>query len=358
MLQDLFHNATILIAILSIQNQVFKNKEISPSSPFKTRVLFGLLSSFLGMLLMINTVEIMPGIILDFRNIAIVLSATYGGYIAVILTSVIIAIFRFLYFGCNFNSVVGLMAALIIGLGCLFIIKIQLSKKNKWIILTIFTLVISSFAFFIILPDRLLFQKILLVNGIGTSCISYLVYQYVDHLHMSNRLFRKYKEDSLKDYVTGLNNVRQFDLEMNNIIQSLKDTDIISMLLIDIDYFKKVNDCYGHLNGNKVLEDLGQLLQDLCRDSDIVSRNGGEEFTVLLLNTSRSHSFEIAERIRRTIEDYNFVLNEGQIIKITVSIGAATYPDSVDDINHLLETADSALYIAKKNGRNRVISAS
>lgn len=357
MLQALFINAIILIAMLSIQNQVFKNKEISPSAPLRTRVFFGVLSGFLGILLMLNTVMIMPGIILDFRNIAIILSAAYGGCIAAILTSVLIAIFRLLYFGYSFTSVVASAAALLIGLGSVFVLKIKLSNKRKWLILTILTLIICSSAFIIIVPDRLLILRILLINLISTSVVSYLVYKYVNYLHLSNLLFRKYKEDSSKDYVTGLNNVRQFDIELNKLIESLKPTDLISMLLIDIDYFKKVNDRHGHLNGNKILEDFGNLLQSLCRESDIISRNGGEEFTVLLLDSSRNHSLEIAERIRQAVEDFSFVLNDGQTIKITISIGVATYPDSVDDISNLLESADSALYEAKKAGRNKVFLA-
>ncbi|NLI91624.1 MAG: GGDEF domain-containing protein [Peptococcaceae bacterium] len=171
-------------------------------------------------------------------------------------------------------------------------------------------------------------------------------------------LYRKYKEDSLKDHLTGLNNIRKFEQEIKKLHQDLIDKLVVSILLIDIDHFKNINDSFGHKSGDKVLEDLSKLLLNVCRNSDIISRNGGEEFSVLLHNIPENEALEIAERIRETIEKNEFNINEEKIIKITVSIGVATYPDTVDNINLLFEKADSALYTAKKTGRNKVVLAS
>ena len=126
------------------------------------------------------------------------------------------------------------------------------------------------------------------------------------------------------------------------------------MLFIDIDFFKKVNDTFGHQNGDKVLEDLGKILLNSCSHSDVVSRNGGEEFSILMTDCPRDKVMEVAERIRKAVQDHKFYLIDGQAINITISIGVAIYPDTVNDINLIVEKADSALYEAKRTGRNRV----
>lgn len=154
---------------------------------------------------------------------------------------------------------------------------------------------------------------------------------------------------------TGLNNVRQFDNELNKIIKELSSNSVVSMLFIDIDFFKKVNDTYGHQNGDKVLEDLGKILLSSCSHLDVVSRNGGEEFSVLMTDCPRGKVMEVAERIRLAVQEHKFYLFDGQAINITVSIGVAIYPDTVNDINMIVEKADEALYEAKRAGRNRVV---
>lgn len=359
MIQDIFHNATILIALLSIISQIFKNHEISPLASLKIRVSFGCLSGVLGILLMLNTVHVSPGIILDFRNVSMIISAIFGGPVSVLITSLMIALFRLLYFPFSTVTVIATAAALIIGLGIAFMIKKNIFQKRSWLTLTLFSLIISSICFFFIIPDRSLLSTVLLVYWASTSIVSYLLYLYMNHLIIANALYRKYRKESLKDPLTGLNNMRQFNIEMQNLIQNLKENDTISILLIDIDYFKNINDLYGHLNGNKVLGELGKILLSQCRGStDVVSRNGGEEFSVLLLNIGPELSAKIAERIRHVIESHNFVSEESQTLKITVSIGVATYPDSNKDIDKLFNTADSALYDAKRTGRNKVVLAS
>ena len=129
------------------------------------------------------------------------------------------------------------------------------------------------------------------------------------------------------------------------------------MLFIDIDFFKKVNDIYGHLNGDRVLKEVGQILIKLSRDTDIVARKGREEFTVLLMDCGVSKALKVAERIRKTIEENIFISEQNEEIRITISIGVSSFPDTIADEEKLTEQADIALYRAKRSGRNKVCLA-
>ncbi|HMN08339.1 MAG TPA: diguanylate cyclase [Gemmatimonadaceae bacterium] len=131
----------------------------------------------------------------------------------------------------------------------------------------------------------------------------------------------------------------------------------VSLLLIDIDHFKRVNDTHGHLVGDDVLMDVGALLQGAVRAVDVVARYGGEEFVIVLPETAVSGATVFAERIRELIEAHPFPLPDGGHLHLTASVGVASYPaPGLETAEDLLAAADQALYRAKAEGRNRVRS--
>lgn len=131
----------------------------------------------------------------------------------------------------------------------------------------------------------------------------------------------------------------------------------LSLLLVDVDFFKKINDEYGHHRGDLVLCEIAKAIQSACRGSDITFRYGGEEFVVVLGKTDAEGAKIIAERIRQQIEETNIKYN-GKTIATTVSIGIATrHNNEKEHINDLFDRADKALYIAKNSGRNCVVSS-
>jgi two-component system cell cycle response regulator len=131
----------------------------------------------------------------------------------------------------------------------------------------------------------------------------------------------------------------------------------LSMLLVDLDHFKLVNDTYGHMAGDDVLASVATLLQRAVRSVDIVARYGGEEFIIVLPETGRQGAMAFADRIRERIATHGFAIGENQTIRVTTSIGVATYPSpSLDSVEDLFRAADLALYRAKGNGRNLVCS--
>jgi two-component system cell cycle response regulator len=124
----------------------------------------------------------------------------------------------------------------------------------------------------------------------------------------------------------------------------------LSIAMIDIDFFKKINDTYGHLTGDCILKELALLLKENFRESDIIARYGGEEFIIIMPFSDLKNACKKMDEFRKTVEKYNFC-NSG--LKVTISAGVEEY-NFKDDILNFIEKADKKLYISKTNGRNRV----
>ncbi len=172
------------------------------------------------------------------------------------------------------------------------------------------------------------------------------------------------KPAGLTDGLTGVNNRRYFDQRLiEEVARSLRTRQKLSCLFIDIDHFKKVNDTYGHPFGDLVLQKVAKLIRGQLRSTDVVARYGGEEFAVLLAQAGRDLALEIAQRIRRSVEDARFDLAERGSVSVSVSIGVGTseLPDLMGNPlelgERLVNLSDDALYRAKHEGRNRVVSA-
>lgn len=168
------------------------------------------------------------------------------------------------------------------------------------------------------------------------------------------------------DELTGLYNYRYFEAYLYDKLELAKlEQSQLSLIILDIDHFKQFNDRYGHLAGNHILKSLALLLKDEIREGGLVSRYGGEEFTILLPDTTLQMAYQIAEGVRHRIEQtslkVNFDLQEKESlglkdkVNITVSIGVASFPENAEDPLSLVRHADRAMYIgAKRKGRNKV----
>lgn len=140
---------------------------------------------------------------------------------------------------------------------------------------------------------------------------------------------------------------------LDTINSSGSKKDSLSILMLDIDFFKKINDTYGHAAGDIVLEAVAKIIKSCTRNVDTAARYGGEEFVVMLNNTPPSAALAVAERIRKLVED-KIILYDGQNIKVTISIGVSSYNFDLEPAKSIVERADKALYESKQNGRNRV----
>lgn len=157
------------------------------------------------------------------------------------------------------------------------------------------------------------------------------------------------------DYLTGLSNRRHFMLQGEvELSRAIRYGTPLSVLMLDIDFFKKVNDSYGHQVGDAVLQALSKVCQDTLRQVDVAGRIGGEEFAVILPETEAEEALEVAERLREAVAKAEVTMSVGLPIHFTVSIGVTTLHDQNVNIDMLLNQADKALYEAKETGRNKV----
>jgi len=171
----------------------------------------------------------------------------------------------------------------------------------------------------------------------------------------------KLEYETVTDHLIGIYNRRYLDRKITEEIARSRRYGVpLSMMLLDIDHFKAVNDKYGHQIGDEVLKGLGRLLVEKIRDIDIIARYGGEEIAILLPQTAGSYAFDLAERLRQAIEKTVMVPaneNEHHVdISITASIGVAEFDSQVSDSRIFIQRSDEALYQAKHEGRNRVIA--
>ena len=182
--------------------------------------------------------------------------------------------------------------------------------------------------------------------------ISIVLGMYVD---TERQYFKELKKVANMDELTGIHNHRYFQDALTRLIEECNDNTEVSLLFMDIDYFKHYNDTHGHQAGDLLLREVGDILKVCIRNGDIVSRYGGEEFAVILPNTGQQHAIRVGERIRKKIEESYFKGQESQPNKnLTMSIGVSTYPKVANSKYDLISTADHALYKAKAFNRNRV----
>jgi len=170
------------------------------------------------------------------------------------------------------------------------------------------------------------------------------------------RLFEEISQLAITDELTGLYNIRHLKRVLGEEVKrSLRYGRAFSFIMLDIDYFKVYNDQHGHLRGDEVLRILAGLLQQNVREVDTVFRYGGEEFSIIIPEVAKREALNIAERIRRVVQDYVFPFEEFQPAgNLTVSMGISGFPEDADSAEELIDRADRALYRAKLTGRNRI----
>ncbi|TMA45969.1 MAG: diguanylate cyclase [Deltaproteobacteria bacterium] len=173
------------------------------------------------------------------------------------------------------------------------------------------------------------------------------------------RLYQQTLELSFTDPLTGVPNRRQLFLRLENeLSRSLRFGDPLSVLMIDLDLFKRINDAHGHSVGDGVLRGVALALRRTIRKIDVVARYGGEEFCVVLPRVAKPEAFEVAEKLRRAVAATTVPGPEGHpALSVTISVGVATLDTDAQDVVGLIDKADSALYEAKRLGRDRVSMA-
>ena len=183
--------------------------------------------------------------------------------------------------------------------------------------------------------------------------------QSSDKIDALERTLEDLRKEATTDGLTGIANRRYFDIALQTMSgDAMNSGDDLSLLLIDIDHFKKVNDTWGHATGDAVIQLVATTLAQSVKGQDCVARYGGEEFAVILPTTSINAAMRVGENIRTALSRKLFVPrnDEETVCAVTVSMGAACY-DPGEALAQLIQRADAALYRAKKTGRDRVVAA-
>jgi two-component system cell cycle response regulator len=176
--------------------------------------------------------------------------------------------------------------------------------------------------------------------------------RYSDFLR--NQL-RESVEMSITDPLTGLHNRRYMERHLKTLMtDALRTNRTLSILVADIDHFKRVNDTYGHDAGDLVLKEFADRFRRYTRGLDLACRLGGEEFLIIMPDTDKVRAAQIAERVRESVAGTPFRIADGSEITVTVSVGLASLDGAQDTSEVLFKRADSALYAAKRRGRNQV----
>ncbi|PRR84360.1 GGDEF domain-containing protein [Clostridium vincentii] len=356
MLNDLFVNVLILISFTFLGGDIIKEIPIKRMDKLDFKIILGICGGLLGVLMIFYNINV-PGTtaIMDLRALVFMMINYVGGIIPTIIVGIIIGIFRIAHYGINESSVSAIINIILYLVSFNYINKKIKIPWKKWSckLISVAIILISTFIYLLREMEN---PYIIIATFTGVIILAGVMeYFLLEYVRDSNRLLKMYKEDSTKDYLTGLNNTRNFDLLINNSFKTaIENNEKLSCLMLDIDHFKMVNDTYGHSVGDIILKELGEILIKNSRTFDIVGRVGGEEFCALLLDCPPNRSLEIGTKIRNAVKNHKFDIGEGRIINITISIGAATYPDNVESLEEIRRQADNALYKAKNSGRDKV----
>jgi diguanylate cyclase (GGDEF)-like protein len=240
------------------------------------------------------------------------------------------------------------------------------SLRNKWLAMTglIFFFIAGDLGYIIVLWGQQSMWRELPIPGIFLLGAIYVWITIKLSLQTAVELQRidLLETESITDPLTKLYNRRYLDRRIEEEVARSKRYSLnLSVLMLDIDHFKRINDTYGHQAGDVILCTLGSMIKTDIRDIDVAARYGGEEFLVICANTAIDVAALLAERLRQQVESHQFQFfdssGRNQTIQISVSIGVASFNTSIDSKEKLIQTADQALYRAKEEGRNRVIIA-
>ncbi|OPG97196.1 GGDEF domain-containing protein [Chryseobacterium mucoviscidosis] len=358
MLSTFFVNVCVMITFMYVSGIIAKFYRIRvPFPSMRVQMIGGLLFGIYGTVLMNYSFPLNETTIVDLRHLAIVTAAVYVGGLASVISGLVISILRIVMFGMSSAAIDAAFVMTIIGLSGVYFAYAPWSRLTKIITMNLLGM---TLIFVILMLNTSSMNSLMKVYPLQIT-ISFVggifIYFIAEFINKSNEMLFLLERKASTDHLTNLSNRRQFEKSLELELERARENkQKLSLLVIDIDRFKKVNDAFGHTSGDAVLKQLGQLLIKHARSADIVSRNGGEEFAILLLDCGHHQAMAIAESIRQAVEKYLFALPDGNTIRLTISIGVAVFPDHCDDRddNDFFEQADRALYEAKNTGRNRV----
>lgn len=322
------------------------------------QICLGLLFGIGGVAAMLQSVPISPGVYLDVKAVPVALAAPFGGPLAAILAAGMVSAARIAIGGAGtLPGVIGILVAGSIGLLLRRLVPAVEWRNSRPLFILGPVASVHPISIFV-LPWEVALPifidggiPIALFTAAGILMLGTMLARERRRVDTEQML----RNAALSDPLTGLANRRAFFAFIDRAVAgALRHDTPVSLLMLDIDHFKDVNDSRGHDAGDAVLVSLSRLLQRSVRQSDLVARFGGEEFAILLPNAPGDGAFQLAERLRCAVRDLSIPQDDGAILHVTVSIGLSTLAPDIGRADAMIKTADMALYRAKQGGRDRV----
>lgn len=340
--------ATLLFAFLPLR----RIERISPNSSLQVRLAIGCIAGVIGALLIFNSISYDVAKI-DLRLVALVTAYFYGGLVSGSITMLFIIGARFAVTPAGEYQ--GLILTTLICVALLVTATIYrrfaAQRMKDYLVLLGTGIAYSLPALYLLTNTFERFLEIALVYIIVIMIGGYVTYRFLQELRKHFLFVHTQQELALTDGLTQLGNRRKLD---ETLAEYAQNGTVFSVLILDLDHFKSINDTYGHEGGDVVLRQLSHLLQSYCPEQGVVGRYGGEEFVLLLPDIPLRQAERLGERIRSACADQHFVYKENPVFHVTLSLGAAS-SDQASTVFETVQKADLALYEAKQTGRNRVV---
>ncbi|MEO9525775.1 diguanylate cyclase [Roseibium sp.] len=347
-------NALGLLTLLSF---FYGSVKRSALPPVAQKILTGLIMGFGSIVAMSSPTTIADGVQIDGRTVFVAVSAAFGGPLPAVITGAIAGGYRLWLGGLGApTGALGVLLSAAIGLAWHY--RVPAEKRGKFRNLAILGLALPlSFAAVLALPVDVALHLFVAVLPflLPYYFVSTLIFGTL--LEREKRLFHTEQElekAANNDFLTGLLNRRAFTSQMKDMRTSAETHQIGTLVILDIDHFKSVNDTMGHAAGDAALEQFAGLLKHMCRKSDIVSRLGGEEFGVYMTNTTAAQARTALDRLLTSIRELSIQV-KGSTISVTASAGAHEFLLAATTFEDALHEADQALYQAKQRGRDQAI---
>ena len=317
----------------------------------------GVLFALGGIISMNDPIRFAPGVIYDGRTALLALAYPYGGPIGTLIALAAMAVYRIWIGGIGaLSGVIGMGATALIGFACT-LIPVRKLKIGPARSLLIGIAASTSLAAITLLPHEIMMTlvgiplvTVIVANIAGVILLS----EFLEREKSRQRIMRALEHEASVDPLTKLQNRRAFDqAALRAMNDNRSKSHQCSLVMIDIDHFKTINDRWGHDAGDTVLADVAAIIRKNVRITDVVVRYGGEEIVLLLTNTPQSAAIELAESVRSQIEQTQFESGD-ESLGVTISAGVASLSDRFHDMDAVMKAADRALYRAKSGGRNRV----
>ncbi|EJN02391.1 diguanylate cyclase [Phyllobacterium sp. YR531] len=357
---DLSILATGIVRILGVTALVILSYSIvirNFPKGWKKGAAVGVLFAVGAILSMNDPVTIAPGVFFDGRTALLAIVYPYGGPIGTVIAAVLIAGYR-IWLG-GIGAVPGLASITLLCIISYAMTRIPVRKIPIGIGRSVLTGLAASISIVsvLLLPEQVVETIIgppLIAIVVANILNVVIIVDFLEREKSRLRIIRALEHEASVDPLTKLQNRRAFDkAALRAMNDNRANSTHCSLIMIDIDHFKTINDRLGHYTGDTVLADVAAIIQKNVRLTDVVVRYGGEEILLLLTDTEQDVANELAERVRSEIENTDFLTGQ-ESVHVTVSAGVASLGDKYASMEALLKAADKALYHAKLSGRNRV----